>query len=252
MAVYGQDAEVDLLERFLTLLPVRSVIDVGAEQGSFVAAMLAAGAGEIHAIEPEPHNIEHLRQRFRGNASVTVHACAISNRDGELELHLSTDGSGGALPFGHTSLTRPSTNEIAWNETISVRSRSLASLVASGQIPNRVGILKVDTEGHDLNVLVGLGELDCDVIMTEHWIDLPSSLGPCPWTTAEMVAAVSARGFSHFAFVVHRGECTFVQWQDGRVPIDGYGNLVFVHDRVLARLFSRDTGERLENSAGRR
>jgi FkbM family methyltransferase len=236
MDLYGQDDEVQLLGRALSRLETRIVVDVGAERGSFVSAMLGAGAAAVHAAEPEPRNLAFLRERFRDESRVTIHDCAISRADGPVELHLSSDPSGLPLTFAHTLVERADSAEMAWQESIAVAGRSIASLVAEREIPARVAILKVDTEGHDLEVISGLGELDCDVIMTEHWVELPNSLGPCPWTTEEMLAAVAPRGFRHFAFFTHRGECTIVQWDDGRIPVGFAGNLLFFHDRVVDAL----------------
>lgn len=238
MTLYGQEPEADLLGAFIAKLGSRVVVDVGAERGSFAQALLDAGADELHAIEPEPANAEALRRRFGGDGRVHVHEVAVSVADGELELHRSVDPTGAPVPFGHTLLERPDTDEIAWREKIRVDGRSLASLVDRGQIPRRVGILKVDTEGHDLAVVSALGGLDADVVMVEHWMDLPHSLGLCPWTTEEMVSTLAQHGFSHFAFIVHRGELVSLQWDDGDVPSGHMGNLIFVHDRVLGDVLS--------------
>lgn len=236
MDLYGQDPEVGLLAAFSSRLESRSVIDVGAERGGFAEEMLRAGTDTVHVIEPEPANVAFLREHFRDDQRVVVHECAISDSDAELRLHVSVDADGAPVSFGHTVLDRPDTEEIGWRETITVKARSLASLVEAGEIPARVGILKVDTEGHDLAVVAGMGALDCDVVMVEHWKDLPLSLGPCPWTTDEMASVLQPRGFSHFAFIAHRGELVTLRWDDGDIPIGSMGNLIFLHDRVLDRL----------------
>jgi FkbM family methyltransferase len=212
------------------------MIDVGAERGAFAAEILRAGGNEVHVIEPEPENAAFLRERFSGEPRATVHEYAASSEDAQLELHKSAAPTGEPISFGHTVLEREATTEIAWPETITVTGRSLASLVRSGEIPARVGILKIDTEGHDLAVVSGMGELTCDVVMVEHWTDLPESLGPCPWSTEEMTSLLSERGFSHFAFIVHRGPFVFLKWDDGEVPRGSMGNLVFLHERVTDRL----------------
>jgi FkbM family methyltransferase len=236
-ALYGQTAEVDLCAAFLSRLEHRSVIDVGAERGAYVEEMLRAGSERIFAIEPEPRNIAFLKQRFLRDKRVTVHACAASEADGVLHLHLSEGPDGVSVPFGHTTLERPNTDEIAWRTTITVRARSLASLAERGEISKRAGILKIDTEGHDLAVVTGMGAtLDCDVVMVEHWRDLPHSLGPCPWTADQMIRALNQHGFSHFVFIAHHGELTTLQWDDACVSPGQVGNLVFLHDRVLAQL----------------
>jgi FkbM family methyltransferase len=258
--LYGQEPEARLLGVLITRLDHRSVIDVGAERGAFAEEMLRAGSDEVYAIEPEPSNARFLRERFQDDARVVVHEYAISDAEGELELHKSVDPSGAPVTFGHTVLARPDTDEIAWRETIRVTGRPLASLVDSGEVPGRVGIVKVDTEGNDFAVVAGMGVLECDVVMVEHWSELPHSLGPCPWTTAEMSSALLGRGFSHFAFVVHRGELAILKWNDGSVSSGHMGNLVFLHDRVVERLFpdilvcastlAEDTVERLEAELG--
>ncbi len=234
--LYFQQPEVHLLAALLARLDHHSVIDVGAERGAFVESLLRAGSTEVHAIEPEPANVDVLRRQFQGDPRVSVHEYAITDVDGPVDLHKSVRPSGEPLPYGHTLLERPDADEIAWRETVSVTGRSLASLVAAGEIPARAGILKVDTEGSDLAVISGMGELVCDVVMIEHWSDLPHSLGRCPWTIGDVKNVLLPGGFSQFAFLEHRGDFAVMKWNDGTVATGLMGNLVFVHDRVLAAL----------------
>jgi FkbM family methyltransferase len=236
MELYGQDAEMRLLSTLMARLDNRSLIDVGAERGGLAEGMLRGGVEELHAFDPHPDNVKALHARFDANARVTVHECAVSDNDGSGELHLSSSPDGSQLAFGHTLMKRTDTAEIVWAETLTVALRSLGSLIDTGEIPQRTGILKIDTEGHDLAVVRGMGALDPDVVMVEHWTDLPNGLGICPWTTKDMVAALHPRGFAHFAFLVHRGEFVTLKWDDGEVERGAMGNLVFVHDRALDRL----------------
>jgi hypothetical protein len=76
--------------------------------------------------------------------------------------------------------------------------------------------------------------LEADVVMVEHWTELPHGLGACPWTIHDMIAALRPREFSHFAFIVHRGEFVTLKWDDGGVETGAMGNLVFLHDSVVA------------------
>ena len=236
MNLYGQEPEATLLGVFLPKLENRTVIDVGGEQGAFAKVMLQAGADSVFVIEPEPHNVAVLRESFAADPRVTVHGIAASDADRTLELHVSTNPDGAPIPFGHTVLERSDTGEIAWRTTVTVEARSLESLVATGEVPERVGVLKIDTEGHDDAVLAGIGPLESDVVMVEHWVDLPNSLGPCPWSLEDIASPLRARGFSHFAFIQHRSEFTILTWDDGEIPPGHMGNLVFLHDRVLDRL----------------
>jgi FkbM family methyltransferase len=236
MATYGQEAEIRLLGLLMSRLEQRSMLDVGAEHGAVAAAMRDAGIEELHVFEPHPDNVRVLRDRFDADPRVTVHECAVSDADGTGALHLSSRPDGLQLSFGHTLLERPDTAEIAWRETSPVSCRSLESLIGTGEIPAHVGILKIDTEGHDLAVVRGMGPMTADIVMVEHWTDLPNGLGPCPWKIEDMVAALKPRGFGHFASIVHRGEFVTMQWDDADIERGAMGNVIFLHDRVLERV----------------
>src|SRR5271167_3969244 len=173
MSLYGQDVDLRLLTKLIARLDNRTVLDVGAERGSLAEGMLRAGAQRLYAFDPHPDNVSALKARFAVDAHVTVHECAVSDHDGLAELHVSTDAVGKALSFGHTLLERDDTDEIAWPEVLTVSQRSLSSLIDTDEIPKQVGILKIDTEGHDLAVVHGMGPLEADVVMVEHWTDLP-------------------------------------------------------------------------------
>jgi FkbM family methyltransferase len=236
MDLYGQDAELALMSKLVTRLESRTFLDVGAEQGAVATGVLEAGVEKLHAFEPHPANVEALHSLFSHDRRVTIHPHAVSDGDGTAELHISTHPDGSPISFGHTLLGRADTEEIAWGKTVDVTRRSLQSLIDSGEVPRRVGILKIDTEGHDLAVIEGMGALEADVVMVEHWNYLPNGLGACPWSTLDMVTLLQSRGFNHFAFVVHRGEFVTLKWDDGEVEEGAMGNLLFVHDRVLSQV----------------
>jgi FkbM family methyltransferase len=236
MDLYGQEPEVFLLQALVQRLADRSVIDVGAERGAFVDSLLLGGATRIYAIEPDTDNARFLHSRFAGDPRVSVLEYAATDVDGAVELHRSVHPSGEPLSYGHTLLKRPDSDEIAWRGAVSIQGRSLASLVESGEIPARVGILKIDAEGADFAVVAGMGELECAVVVVEHWLDLPLSLGRCPWTIDDLTGVLRPRGFSEFAFLEHRGEFSILKWGDARVDRGRMGNLFFVSDDALARL----------------
>src|SRR5437762_2550761 len=92
---YDQSTDLDLLISLLGQLENKIVVDVGAETGSFVSALLKAGAEAIYAFEPFPNNVSALRAAFNGLPTVRVSDVAIGARDEATCLHVVEDKSAG-------------------------------------------------------------------------------------------------------------------------------------------------------------
>jgi hypothetical protein len=60
---------------------------------------------------------------------------------------------------------------MAFADTVDVPVRTIISLVKDGELPDQIDFLKVDTEGFDLEVIKGLGDLRPAVVQTEFWGD---------------------------------------------------------------------------------
>ena len=112
--------------------------------------------------------------------------------------------------------------------------RSLDSLRAAGEIPGRVGLLKIDAEGADADVLRGAASIDADLVMVEFWGDLPDTLGPCPFELEELRSLVEPLGPRRFLFVRHGPRHVGIGRWDTADPGKGeWGNLVFVADSLV-------------------
>ena len=72
MELYEQETEIKILLQFCERLNNKSVVDVGAEKGSFIDAFLTGGCGSIYAFEPYPSHINHLQKLFQSNAAVQI------------------------------------------------------------------------------------------------------------------------------------------------------------------------------------
>jgi FkbM family methyltransferase len=60
-------------------------VDCGANFGDITAILAATGA-TVHAFEPDPYNLEKLRDRFAGVAHVHLHAAAVGVAAGSIRL----------------------------------------------------------------------------------------------------------------------------------------------------------------------
>lgn len=123
------------------------VLDIGANIGNHSLAF-ATRAAQVHAFEPIPEIHALLRQNVEQNAlqNVTLHAVALSDTDGQADIHMVQDGNMGASSFD-----KPHDNV----ERISVPKRRGDTLVETLHLPG-VDLVKIDVEAHEAYVLRGL------------------------------------------------------------------------------------------------
>jgi FkbM family methyltransferase len=230
-SLHEQELDLELLLRLYERLAERTVIDVGAERGAFVDAFLAAGCPRLWAVEPYPPHAGTLRERFGDDPRVEVLELALGARDEKAELRIAEDPDGREYPFYHSLTAFADTANVRWAGRVTVTCRSLGSLVEDDTLPARVGILKVDTEGHDLEVVRAMGRLSPDAVMVEYWDSLPI-FGKCPYSLREMAATLASRGYSHGVVIRRRDEFQTLQLGGFATRAGDWGNAIFVHDRV--------------------
>jgi FkbM family methyltransferase len=138
---------------FGALRPGDCVWDVGANVGHYSTRFAACvgPSGHVLSFEPSPLNFTQLRARVAALANVTALPLALGERTGSAALQQ------GADPLGATSRIVAAAGE--GSVAISVARGS--DLVKGGRarMPN---VIKIDTEGYELEVLLGLGELLLD------------------------------------------------------------------------------------------
>jgi FkbM family methyltransferase len=233
---HEQDRDLELLLRLYARLSNRVVIDVGAERGVFVDAFLAAGCPRVHAFEPYPPHARHLGDRFRGSDRVRVFEMALGARDRMATLHIAEDEWGRECDFHHSLVDFAATPEVRWGRALPVTCRSLGSLVDDGTLPSEVGVLKIDTEGYDLEVIRGMGRLSSSIVMVEYWDTLPAIFGPCPYSLHEMGEALRSRGYSNALVIKRHDDFEAIQIGSLATRPGDWGNAIFVHDRLYPDL----------------
>lgn len=159
---------------------VTTVVDCGANTGQWSSELVSAfrhhcTAGmatlRLYCFEPAQYTFQRLVANLAHQASdrVSIHPVqkALSRRDGTATLYVAHEGA------GTNSLTAAAEHR----KTEEVQVATLAEFARQAQV-ERIDLLKIDAEGHDLEVLVGARELIeskvIDVIQFEYnqrWID---------------------------------------------------------------------------------
>jgi FkbM family methyltransferase len=147
----------------------RTVVDVGANDGIYGSnsyPFIARGWRAV-LIEPDPRPFARLQKRFAGQERVACLNLACADQPGDLPLRLGRDAS-------HSSLASdfdPAHHGARSGETVMVKVERLADVLFRLGISRRFGVLSIDTEGMDLEVLRGLdlAQWRPDVIFTENF-----------------------------------------------------------------------------------
>ena len=155
----GQNAiatngEMALIEQaitaFMDAAPFRAS-DVGANLGEWTDLVLATAArqklsAKILMFEPTPTAFASLSEKYSGNAAVEVKQVALSSKAGTAEFEV-VGSHAGTNSLNVTDAPAGSTINVALASGADVH-----SMAGGGEVQ----FIKVDTEGHDLEVLRGL------------------------------------------------------------------------------------------------
>jgi len=143
------DQRTEIRELTASLRAGDFAVDVGANKGSYLYWLSRAvgETGTAYAFEPQPVLAEYLRKECARLGNVVIEAAGVSDRAGELTLHVPHGGASPGASFEqsilqHGDCTSYAVPVVTLDEYFQSRKR-------------RIAALKIDTEGHELSVLRG-------------------------------------------------------------------------------------------------
>jgi FkbM family methyltransferase len=136
-----------IVQAFALKVATPVVLDVGAHYGEWSENLLSQGGHPptLHLFEPSAHSADRAKSVISGRGE--VHQLALSDSSGEGRLHIVHEGAG-------SNSVVPFTAPVASGETEPITFSTVDDFCADHGI-DRVRLLKVDAEGHDLAVLRG-------------------------------------------------------------------------------------------------
>ena len=131
------------------LRPGDVAVDCGANRGD-VTAVLAASGAEVHAFEPDPYNIDKLRERFSDAANVHLHPAAVGTSAGTIRLMRAANWEANPDLASVKSTVVAGGHNIAEGEGIDVPMIDFPAFLRG---LGRVAFVKLDIEGAELELL---------------------------------------------------------------------------------------------------
>jgi FkbM family methyltransferase len=131
------------------------MVEVGAyhwEEGSRSKEFIDDG-WNVLLVEPHPHLYIELSKKYSGNPNVTLLEYAVSDKSGMGTLF---EGANGPTDGCHTMFPMKKRYGIEGIKEIKVVTKTLTEIFDKLNIPKDLAFLSIDTEGMDLEVLLGL------------------------------------------------------------------------------------------------
>ena len=231
--------EIGLISFLYSYLPNRRVIDIGAHNGEFSDALLSAGY-EVYALEPAPAMYEKLIGRLAGRDGFHPFQFALGSGEGEMSLHSATDLSSSNV-YGDTTVfstlaPHGMPDDLPFTGSTTVRVRTLKNLHEEAVIPKEVGLVKIDTEGFDLEVIRGMEEYRYPVVAAEYWdSEIPFGKSGLLYTLGSLVAEMRSRGYLWHVVLFRiwgRNQIGYYCNHDKSVP-NSWGNIFFFRDYAV-------------------
>ncbi len=151
-----------------TLPASPTIVDAGANVGVAALWFLANHPGAaLHAFEPEPENFRLLEANLGSMPGVVLNQAAVGAREATVELHLASHGAVHSVADASVG-----------SRTVKVPCLALEPYLARRGIA-RIDLLKLDVEGSEADVVLGLGARLADVgvivgEMHERLVDVPA------------------------------------------------------------------------------
>ncbi len=213
------NSERQVLKKVLKLTGADVVLDVGANVGQFGDLLLDLPfEGTLISFEAIPQIHKQLAQHAhaRSRSWLVAPCAALGSRSGEVEINISENSvSSSVLPMRMTHLVSAPDSRYIGSQTVNIE--RLDQLAAQYIRPAAKVLIKVDTQGYEMEVLKGADGLWPRAVALQLELSLVPLYDQAP-TFLEMLEFTASKGFELFGFVPG-----FRDQQSGRLlQIDGF------------------------------
>lgn len=185
------------LARLFERYEITTVFDVGANIGQYhdFLRQQVGFSGKIHSFEPQPQLADALRERQGCDSAWEIHNLGLGSTNSELMLNIMARDTFSSFRQPVTNATPIFSASNSVIDSVKVPVRRLDDLFPIADLKDQSCYLKIDTQGFDLEVLLGTNQLlkvtkglQFELAVQRLYADV------LPYR--EMLATVEAMGFS--------------------------------------------------------
>lgn len=182
---------------------IELIFDIGANGGQFATTMRDYGfGGDIISFEPVSAEFVRLSAAAKDDTKWTAINCALGSSETEQSINVMASSvfSSFNLPSNQATAAFAHENKIIGTETVQLR--RLDNIVGERGLRDRLSrsLIKCDTQGFDLQVLQGAGDLINEVRLVQIEMNVSRIYENAP-SMIEMLRFLDDRGFAPVAFV---------------------------------------------------
>ncbi|MGE5458631.1 MAG: FkbM family methyltransferase [Methanococcaceae archaeon] len=193
----AEQNKLSFLKSFIN--PNELVFDIGSNIGVKAESFLSVGA-KVVCVEPQPNCISILRNKFGNNKEVNIVEAGLSDKPGK--LNLSVCSSANTITTFSEEWKKGRFSDYTWDKIIEVNVTTLDELIKKYGIPK---YCKIDVEGFEYNVLLGLSKL-ISTISFEFAIEMIDNALKC-------ITYLSELGYSEFNVAIgEKNKFYFEKW----------------------------------------
>jgi len=227
--LFQQNTDLEVIELLLPYLTSNYFLDIGAAKGEFTRFFFQHELNGAF-FEPLSDYKKELSELAR-KTKCLFFPYAIDDHDHLADFYQAFDKNN--KDAMHFSSLHPLINDARINhkKTSSVQCRSINSLINEGLITRSIGIIKIDTEGNDLNVLKGMDDIQTDILMCEFF--MPKIYKG--WQQGHpdgLIQQAKKLGFNHCLSIRRIGIVESVALDNDSFVDKQWGNLIFISDHM--------------------
>jgi FkbM family methyltransferase len=231
--------EIGLMSFLYSHLPSHQALDIGAHEGTVSDYLLKSGY-EVYAFEPFPDSYQRLVARLKDNPRFHPFNVALGSRRQTMALHTAVDLSANGLYDDATAFNSLAPHampeDLPFQGSVLVQVRTIADLHREDDLPGDIGLVKIDTEGYDLEVIRGMGEHRYPVVGVEFWdAQIPFGRTGLLYTVESIVGEMRERGYTWHLVLYRiwgRQHTAYYSNHNQSIP-HSWGNIYFFRDHGL-------------------